>query len=70
MFPTILNDVPAPRATPYKLRNPVSFKMQKLHSVYNGAETLSNLGLKTWSFAPHEIRHFISFGGFKSKIKI
>ena len=42
MSPTILDDVFPPRATPYNLRNPVSFKIEKAHSVYNGAETQSD----------------------------
>ena len=46
MSPTILNDVFASRATPYNLRNPVSFKMRKVYSVYKGTETLSHLGPK------------------------
>ena len=40
--PTTLNYIFASRATPYK---PISFKIQKVHLVYNGTESLSHLGL-------------------------
>ena len=31
MSPAILDDIFSPRATPYNLRNPVNFKMRKVH---------------------------------------
>ena len=46
---TILNDISAPRATPYNLRNPVRFKIQKVQSACNSSETLSHLQLKIFS---------------------
>ena len=69
MYPTILNDIFASRATPYNLRDLVSFKMEKVCLVYNSTETLSHLGRKTWSLVPQEIRQSVSLGDFKSKIK-
>ena len=54
-----------PKATPYNLPNPVSFKMQKFHSVYNGTETLTHLGPNIWSLVLHEIRQSVSLGDFK-----
>ena len=55
MFPITINDIFAPRATSYNLSNPVSFKMQNVHLVYNDTETLSHLGPKIWSLILHEI---------------
>ena len=52
MFPTILNDIFASRATHYNLRNRISFKMRKFYSVYNDTETLSHLGPEISSLAP------------------
>ena len=49
MFPTILDDIFASRATPYNLRNRISFKMRKFYSAYNDAEALSHLGPEIWS---------------------
>ena len=69
MSPAILNDIFAPKATPYNLRNPVSFKMQKVHLFYNITETLSHLGPKIWSLGLHEVRQSISLCDFKPKIK-
>ena len=47
MSATILRNIFASIATPYNLRNPVSFKIPKVHSVYNNNETLSHLGPKS-----------------------
>ena len=69
MSPAILNDIFASRDTPYNLRNPTSFKIQKVYSVYNGTVTLSHLELKIWSLVPQEIRLSVALGSFKSKIK-
>ena len=43
--------------------------MRKVHSVYNGTETLSHLVPKIWSLVPYEIRQYAKLGDFKSKIK-
>ena len=67
MFPITLNNIFALRATPYNLRNPVSFKLHKVHLVFNGVETLSHLGPNIWSFAPREIKQSVSLGDSKSK---
>ena len=65
MSPSILNDIVVSRATLYNLRNPVSFKMRKVYSIYKGTETLSHLGPKIWSGEPQEIRQPVSLGDFK-----
>ena len=65
MSPANNNDSFAPKATPHNLPNPVSFKMQKFHSVYHGTETLTHLGPKIWSLVLHEIRQSVSLGDFK-----
>ena len=44
--------------------------MQKLHPVYNGTETLSNLAPRLWSTVLHKTRQPVSLGDFKSKIKL
>ena len=65
MLPAILNDIFTRRATPYNLRNPVNFKMRKVHLDYNGAETLSHLEPKICSLVSHEIRQSVPLGDFK-----
>ena len=66
MSPAILNVIFAPRAAPYNLRDPVSFKIRKVHLVYNSTETLSHLETKIWSLVQHEMRRSVSLD-FKSK---
>ena len=39
MSPRTLNNIFAPRVTPYCLWKLVRFKIQKVYSVYNGAKT-------------------------------
>ena len=65
----ILNDISASKATPYNICKSVSFKMRKVHSVYNATEILCQLRAKIWSLVPHEIRQFLSLSNFKSKTK-
>ena len=69
MSPTTLNDIFESRATPYNVRNPVSFKIRKVFSVHNGTQTPSHLGPKIWSLMLQEIRQSVSIGDFKSKVK-
>ena len=69
MFPRTLNNIFAPMVTPYDLCNLVSFKIWKVHLIYNGAETLFHIGPKIWNLVPHEIRQSVSLGDFKQKIK-
>ena len=47
MSATILSNIFVSIATPYNLGNPISFKIPKVHSVYNNTETLSHLGPKS-----------------------
>lgn len=68
--PTTVINIFSPRATPYKLRNPVSFEMRKVHSVCNGIGTLSHLRPKIWTLVPLEKRQSVSLGDFKANIKM
>ena len=68
MSTTILNNIFAPRAIPYNLGTPVSFKIKKnpkVHSVYNSTKSMTHLGPKIWSLVPHEIRQSVSLADFK-----
>ena len=69
MFLTIFKNVFAPKVTPHNLHNSVKFKMQEVHGVYIGTETLSHLGRKFWSIVPDKIRQSVSLSDLKSKIK-
>ena len=61
MFPNTTN--------PHNLRNAPSFKTTNIFSVYNGTETISFRGPKTWSLVPQEIANSKSLPIFKDKIK-
>ena len=65
MSSAILNDIFASKASPYNLCNPVSLKIRKVYSVYNGTKTLSHIEPKIWSLVPQEIRQSVSLGDFK-----
>ena len=62
--PTTLSDIFSPRASPYNLHNPASFKMQKVHLVCNSTKTLSHLIPKIWSLVPLEIKQSVSLGDY------
>ena len=65
MSPIIINNIFASKATPYNLCNAVSFRIEKVYSVYNDTESLSHLGLKIWSLVAQEIRQSVSLSDFK-----
>ena len=56
-------------SNPYNLKNNSEFRSYNIHSVYNGTETISYRGPKTWSLIPNDIKHAVSLSQFKSKIK-
>ena len=56
-------------SNPYNLRNNSEFRSDNIHSVYNGTETISYRGPKTWPLIPKDMKHAVSLSPFKSKIK-
>ena len=53
----------------HNLRICPAFEGTNVHSVYNGTETISFRGPKTWTMVPSDIRNSISLKVFKAKIK-
>jgi hypothetical protein len=51
------------------LRSDRIFQTYNINSVYNGAETISFRGPKTWELVPADIKGSKSLGEFKSKIR-
>ena len=49
----------------YKLRNHNTFVRRQVNSVFNGTETLSCPGPKTWDLVPNEIKQSDSLKSFK-----
>ena len=64
-----MKDIFSERLIPYELRNMNRFQASNVKTVYNGTETLSFRGPKTWSLVPESIRNAISLKEFKAKIK-
>ena len=56
-------------SNPYNLRNNSEFRSSNIHSVYNGTETISYRGPKTWSLIPNDIKNSGTLPQFKCKKK-
>ena len=67
--PNFMNDVFPESTNPYNLRNAPTFKVSNTHSVYNGTETISFRGPKTWALVPNDIKQSKSLAEFKAKIR-
>ena len=55
--------------THYDLRHTSQFLIDPIHSVFNGSESASYLGLKIWEEIPTEIKNKDFLIGFKKEIK-
>ena len=53
----------------YNLRHKNPFQSKNVNTVYNGTETLSFRGPKTWEMVPEIIKQSASLSEFKAKIK-
>ena len=69
LSPILMKDIFQERIIPYKLRNTNPFQASNVKTVYNGTETLSFRGPKTWALVPESIKNAISLKEFKTKIK-
>ena len=69
LSPTIMKDIFPNREIRYDLRNVNTFQSRNTRTVYNGTETLSYRGPKTWALIPETLREAKSLMEFKTKIK-
>ena len=70
LSPSLMENVfPEETTNPYNLRNAPTFKVTNPHTVYNGTETISFRGPKTWALLPNSIKQSKSLAEFKAKIK-
>ena len=69
LSPALMSDIFKFRDIPYNLRNMNPFLSTNVKTVYNGTETISFRGPKTWALVPDEIKNVTSLSAFKSKIK-
>ena len=69
LSPTLMKDIFPERFIPYNLRRINPFQSSKVNTVYNGTETLSFRGPKTWELVPEDIKSAPTLEEFKAKIK-
>ena len=69
LSPELLKSIFPQRDIPYDLRNKNPFQSANVNTVYNGTETLSFRGPKTWALVPENIKSSNSLIDFKNKIK-
>ena len=69
LSPTLMKEVFPVRDIPYNLRCLNPFHSKNINTVYNGTETISFRGPKTWKLVPDDLKNAASLSEFKSKIK-
>ena len=69
LSPTLMKNIFPERVIPYDLRNKNTFQSSNINTVYNGTETRSFIGPKTWALVPEDIKYATSLTEFKTKIK-
>ena len=69
LSPPLMNSIFPQRTMMYDLRNKNPFKSYNVNGVFNGTETISYRGPKTWLMVPEAIRNAASLHEFKTKIK-
>ena len=67
--PYLVKSIFPTREIPYNLRNKNPFLRTSVHTVFNGTETLSFRGPKTWDLVPEDIKCAKSLNEFKTKIR-
>ena len=69
LSPIFMKNIFRESTNPYNIRNFPEFQTSNVRTVYNGTETISFRGPKTWSLVPNEIKNSTSLSVFKNKIK-
>ena len=69
LSPIFMKNIFRESTNPYNLRNAPDFQTSNIRTVYNGTETISFRGPKTWSLVPNNIKNCTSLSDFKNKIK-
>ncbi len=69
LSPSIMKDVFKERNSPYGLRNNCTWTSSNIRTVYNGTETISFRGPKTWQLLPENIKEAKSLYDFKNSVK-
>ena len=69
LSPSIMNHIFEKRHNTYNLRNDCTWASSNIHTVYNGTETISFRGPKTWMLLPDNIKESKSLYDFKTNVK-
>ena len=69
LSPSIMNNVFEEQHIPYSLRNDNTWASSNIRTVYNGTETISFRGPKTWQLLPDNIKESKSLYDFKKNVK-
>ena len=69
LSPPIFNEIFQKRENTYNLRNFTFFTIPAVNSVYNGSESISNLGPRIWNLVPNKLKELESVNLFKKEIK-
>ena len=69
LSPSFMKNIFIEHKKPYNLRNNPEFKTSNVHTVFNGTETITSRGPKTWTLVPSHIKKSKSVSEFKDKIK-
>ena len=70
LSPKLMKNIFPDRDIPYNLRNPNPFQSSNISTAFNGSETISFRGPKTWALLPTKIQESESLDEFKAKIKL
>ena len=54
---------------PYNLKQNFLFSRPRINTVYNGTESISNLGPKKWNLVPSNLKEISDLDKFKNVIK-
>ena len=66
----MMNSIFPQRTITYDLRNSNPFKTFNVKGVFNGTETISFRGPKTWLMVPESMKNAVTLHEFKAKIKL
>ena len=70
LCPRFMHSIFPEAVNTYNLRNNPSFRTENIRTTYNGTETLTYRGPKTWDLVPNDKKQSITIEEFKIKIKL
>ena len=69
LSPPIFDEIFHRRDNNHNLRNCSYFTLPNVNTVYNGTESIRNLGPKIWNLIPNKLKQLDSVCSFKKEIK-